>query len=105
MFSVIEFLEKMGRDAQLRHASLDEVAKALEVAGVEAPLCTAILAKDAAELQALLHQGPLYCIQSTGTDDEESEKRKRQAAGEEDEQEGRKGDKTKGTQHSPTITA
>lgn len=73
MSSVIDFLEKMGKDAQLRHASQDEVALALEEAHIEASLGAAIIAKSTSELYALLHQGPLFCVQSAPGKEEEEE--------------------------------
>jgi hypothetical protein len=73
MTSVIDFLEKMGKDAQLRHASQDELVLALEEAQIEASLGAAIIAKSTSELYALLHQGPLFCVQSAPGKEEEEE--------------------------------
>jgi hypothetical protein len=58
MSSVIDFLERVGGDAQWRTASHDEMELALAAAEVEMPLREAILAKDASKLEALLGQMP-----------------------------------------------
>ena len=56
MSNVIKFLEKLGQDAQLRGASQEELAEALAKAQVDAPYCSAILAKDTSQLQDLLER-------------------------------------------------
>jgi hypothetical protein len=63
MSNVIDFLERMGKDAQLRHASRDQLAFALEGTQIEAPMRSAIVAGDASQLQVLMGQGPLYAVQ------------------------------------------
>jgi hypothetical protein len=78
MSSVIDFLEKMGSDAQWRHASQEELEVALAEADIAAPESSAILAKDATELQALLRQVPLFAImippdEEEGEEDDEEE--------------------------------
>ncbi len=74
MSSVIDFLERMGKDAQLRYASQDELTLALTETQIESELGAAIIAKSTSELYALLHQGPMFCIQTTpGKEDEEEE--------------------------------
>ena len=73
MSNVIDFLERMGKDAKLRRASTDEVALALAEAEVETPLCPAIVAKDTSALQALLKQGVFFATQMPSREDEESE--------------------------------
>jgi hypothetical protein len=73
MSNVIDFLERMGKDAQLRRASPDEVALALTEADVETPLCSAIVARDTPALQALLKQGVFFATQMPSREDEESE--------------------------------
>jgi hypothetical protein len=54
MASVVDFLEKLGSEARWRHASRNDIEAALADAGIEASMCKAILAKNAAEVQALL---------------------------------------------------
>lgn len=73
MFDVIAFLERVGREAQWRHASRDEVGLALSDAGVDPGLRVAILAKDGQELQALLGQAPFCCLIHPAKPGEEQE--------------------------------
>ena len=82
MFDVIDFLEKVGQDAQLRHAPQDEVGLALSDAEVDPELRVAILARDGRELQVLLGQTPYCCLINPAEPDED--------------QEGREGDEEKG---------
>ncbi|GLQ96199.1 hypothetical protein [Dyella mobilis] len=56
MSTVVDFLEKMGSDARLRHASRDEVELALIQADIAGPMSDAILAENAALVRALLGQ-------------------------------------------------
>jgi hypothetical protein len=68
MSSVIDFLEKMGKDAKLHHAPQNELSLAMEEAHIEAPLLSAILDGDASKLRALLKQGamnqrPMHVVQ------------------------------------------
>lgn len=79
MSSVIDFLERMGSEAHWRHASENELELALVQADIAAPERSAILAKDAAKLQALLRLRPLFAMQ-TPPDEEGDEDE-----GEEDE--------------------
>lgn len=89
MFDVIGFLETMGADARLRHASAAEVARALAEAGIATPVSSAILAHDADELHALMQLGPLFCVQTAGDEEADPEKRKRKAAEEEEDGNGK----------------
>jgi hypothetical protein len=73
MSSIIDFLERMGSEAQLRDASPEELERALSETEIEAPLRTAILNKDTSELQALLRQVPLFGIQSAPDEDEDDD--------------------------------
>ncbi|WP_199101000.1 hypothetical protein [Dyella sp. ASV21] len=74
MSSVIEFLERLGADAQLRYASQEELVAALEAAQVNAELGAAIIAKSTAELYALLDQQPMFHTQNNpGREDEEED--------------------------------
>lgn len=78
MSSVIEFLEKMGSEAQWRHASQEALEVALAETDIAAPERSAILAKDAAKLQTLLRHVPLFAImippdEEEGEEDEEEE--------------------------------
>lgn len=73
MLDVIDFLESMGQDAQLRHASRDEVGLALSSAEIDPELRVAILARDEQGLQALLGQDPFCCLISPAKPGEEQE--------------------------------
>lgn len=73
MTDVIDFLERVGQDAQLRHASLDEVELALTSAEVVPELRGAILAKDQAQLEALLGRSPQCSVFFPSKEDEEQE--------------------------------
>lgn len=73
MLDVIDFLESLGQDAQLRYASQDEVEFALAGAQMEPALRMAILAKNGPGLQALLGQGPFCCLISPAKPGEEQE--------------------------------
>ena len=54
MSNVIDFLEKWGRDAQLRHATGAELEQALLLAGIEPAERAAILGADRGTLESLL---------------------------------------------------
>ena len=81
MSKVVEFLATLGRDAQLRNASPDELAQALANAQIDAPLCSAILAKDASQLQDLLGLRPMFYVQMPVEEEDEEDE------GEENEEE------------------
>jgi hypothetical protein len=83
MSSVIDFLERIGSDAQWRTASEDEIELALTAANIEMPLREAILAKDVSKFEALLGQTPQLGMM-TPPDEEE---------GEEDEEDEHSGEK------------
>ncbi|WP_458071998.1 hypothetical protein [Rhodanobacter sp. BL-MT-08] len=69
--NVIDFLERMGRDAQLRHASAAEMEVALNATEIEPELQAAILGRDQSQLEALLGQVPLCVALFPGQEDEE----------------------------------
>jgi hypothetical protein len=70
MTDVIDFLERVGQDAQLRHASQDEVELALTSAEIAPELQAAILANDPVQLEALLGQAPV-CIAYMPSEEED----------------------------------
>jgi flagellar biosynthesis/type III secretory pathway M-ring protein FliF/YscJ len=71
---VIEFLERFGQDADMRHAADDAIAEALSNAGIESRLQSAILSKDQRALEALLGADTnVCCMVHTPDDDEEEE--------------------------------
>ena len=71
MTDVIEFLERMGQDPQLRHAAQDEVERALISAEIAPELRAAILAKDQEQIVALLGQAPVCVAYFPAKEDEE----------------------------------
>jgi hypothetical protein len=78
MTDVIDFLEKMGQDAQWRDASPGEVEQALTGAEIAPALQRAILARDKAQLEKLLGLVPLCAPYLPGNED--------QGEGDEDEE-------------------
>jgi hypothetical protein len=89
MSSIIDFLERMGSEAQLRDASPEELELALTETEIETPLREVILNKDTTGLQALLRQMPLFGIQVPPDEDED-----------EDEDEDGETDEPKGAQRN-----
>ena len=81
MSKVIEFLATLGQDAQWRDASPQELTQALAMAQIDAPLCSAILAKDASQLQDLLGLRPMFYVQMPAEEEEQEDE------GEENEEE------------------
>ena len=72
MANVIEFLEKMGADAALRHMRQDRLEAALVQSGVDAEMRAALLARDTARVGALLGaNGNVSCLLAPGRDDED----------------------------------
>ncbi|OOG38135.1 hypothetical protein [Rhodanobacter sp. C05] len=70
MFDVIDFLESMGQDAQLRYASSEHVVATLAAQPIDSKLRDAILAKDALGLGALLGQDSFCCYINPAKEDE-----------------------------------
>jgi hypothetical protein len=73
MSNVIDLLEKMGRDPQMRDASPNDVAQALDRAQIDPRVKAAILAKDHRLLEALLGSSNVFCGLLPGKQDEEEE--------------------------------
>lgn len=73
MSNVIDFLERMGRDAWLRHASQGDVEQALVRAQIDPELQEAILAKDQRRLELLLGACNVCCSQEPGNDDDDDD--------------------------------
>lgn len=73
MTDVIEFLEKMGSDAQLHQGSRDQVALALMETGIAPEVQLALIAKDQPRLEQLLGQVPLCAVFLPGKQEEEEE--------------------------------
>jgi hypothetical protein len=70
MLNVIRFLEKMGSEAQWNDIAMNKMELALAEADIESPFRTAILNKDAVQLQTLMQQKPLICYIEPGEEDE-----------------------------------
>ena len=73
MTDVIDFLERMGEDAQLRYASPEEVEQALVNAEISPELQAAILARDQIQLETLLGKEPLCAMLFPGKEDEQED--------------------------------
>ncbi len=73
MSNVIDFLERFGGDAGLRHASDADVEAALTQAGIEPALRLAIVGKDQGALERLLGADTNVCCMINKPDDEEEE--------------------------------
>lgn len=75
MPNVIDFLERMGRDASLRYAPSDAVERALTRAEIDPALRVAVLGDDPSRLEALLGAVPNVCsiIRPAKEEDDEDE--------------------------------
>ena len=86
MSNVIDFLERLGKDAQLRHASDQELERALIDAHIDPAVREAILLRDQRQLEILLGANPNVCCMiiapAREEDEEEDEGKERK---EEDE--------------------
>jgi len=90
MSNVIDFLEQVGRDPVLRHASGPEMEVALNQAGVPPELRAAIVAGDSSLLEALIGATPTICclVHVPGEEEEkEDEVREDEEEIQEDEEE------------------
>ncbi len=76
MFDVIDFLESVGQDAQLRYASSEKVVATLADQSIDSKFCDAILAKDVQGLGAMLGQDVFCCYINPAKVDEDEEKKK-----------------------------
>ena len=84
MLNVIDFLERMGQDADLRHASREMLEEALRNSGIEPALRAALLGEDRQALEALLGTKSTVCCIVWKEDEEEEEETEPE---EEDEEE------------------
>jgi hypothetical protein len=74
MSKVIRFLETVGQDAQLRHATNNEMELALTCAGIDPEPQAAILNSDKAQLEALLGARiNVVCAVFPGKEDDDEE--------------------------------
>jgi hypothetical protein len=79
MSNVIDFLEMIGQDARLRHASQDEMKLVLANVHMDSDLQTAILAKDQLQLEALIGASNVCCVVFPGMNDEDEYLREKRA--------------------------
>jgi len=98
MSNVIDFLESLGQDAKLRHASRDEMERALLNAQIDPELRAAILDADQARLEALLGARANVCCMIHAPEDDEDEPA-------EDEPDNDDGDEDNDSQHSAAHRA
>ena len=77
MSNVIDFLERMGQDALLRHATGADLESALTAADIDPVVRAALLAEDSSRLEALLGATANICCMihppGEGGDDEEED--------------------------------
>lgn len=73
MNDVIEFLEKMGQDPQLRQALPSDLGLALNTTGISPELRAALLARDQVQLETALGLKPLCVFYFPGKEDEEQD--------------------------------
>jgi hypothetical protein len=87
MPNVIDFLEQMGRDAQLRFATGLEVEAALTRAGIEPSVRAAILGGDQLLLESLVGASHNICCMINVPDEEEESEEEDDEGREEKEKE------------------
>jgi hypothetical protein len=107
MSTVIDFLEMMGSDARLRHASDNDVELALTQADVDGPMSEAILAKNADTVRALLGQVRMGMQQTpvpTPTPQEIPRPTEPEPGKKEDEEEGKTGKPSSHAGGAPSTT-
>lgn len=85
MSNVIDFVERMGQDAQLRHASMGDVELALVQAQLDPEIRAAILARDQEKLELLLGGGNVCCALCPAEEEEEKDAPEEAPPREEDE--------------------
>ncbi len=72
MATLIEFLEKMGSDAHLRGASREDLALAMEAAGIDVAARDTLLSQDQGEIEELMGaDANVFCSLETPDDGEE----------------------------------
>lgn len=87
MSSIIGFLERVGRDAQLRQASEDDLLQVLDEMGVGATTSRTVLRADSAMLHAMLQVSPTLCCLIYAPQEEEGDEE-----GEDDAESGDEGE-------------
>jgi len=87
MTDAIDFLEQLGRNARLRHASATELERVLAASGFEPSLRSALLADDAVRLGELLGAQPNICCLVEKPDQEDDDEEEEEEEFEDDEEE------------------
>ena len=78
MSNVIDFLERMGQDARLRGASLNELEISLRQAQLDPEISASILTGDQRLLESLLGASNVCCALMPGRRDQEEEQQQEQ---------------------------
>jgi hypothetical protein len=92
MSDVIDFLEKWGQDARLRHATSAELAQALTEARIDPFVRKALVGADRRHLEFLLGAQSNVCCLIFTPDKEEEEEEEQEGPQEEEEGDGEKKD-------------
>ena len=87
MTDAIDFLEQLGRNARLRHASATELERVLAASGFEPSLRSALLADDAVRLGELLGAQPSVCCLIEKPDQEDDDEEEEEEEEFEDDEE------------------
>ena len=93
--AIIEFLERMGRDASLRGAPVAEIREALIQAGLPSDLWTVVSNPEPDALGSLVGARANVCCLIYSPDKEDEEEEEEEPPEEEDEEEEVKDDKVK----------
>jgi hypothetical protein len=86
MTDAIDFLEQLGRNARLRHASATELERMLAASALEPSLRSALLANDAVRLGELLGAQPSVCCLIEKPDQEDDDEEEEEEEFEDDEE-------------------
>ena len=93
--AIMEFLERMGRDAALRGASATEIEEALIQAGLPSDLWATLSSLEADALESLLGARSNVCCLIYSPDKEDEEEEEEEEPPEEEAEEEEKDDKVK----------
>lgn len=86
MSNVIEFLARMGAEADLRDAGKEALARELAEANVDGELAAAILAADEDALRERVAPGTFYSIQLDRENDDPDQEEREEAPDSEDQE-------------------
>jgi hypothetical protein len=86
MTDAIDFLEQLGRNARLRHASATDLERMLAASGFEPSLRNALLTDDAVRLGELLGAQPSVCCLIEKPDQEDDDEEEEEEEFEDDEE-------------------